>query len=85
MGPTHIHNPGATGCVIGLDHGQSSQHRQFTEPYWLLFDLKSNEPERYSMARKHPDVVQRLSQEIARVDKAFRLDATHDRDKTYPE
>ena len=56
----------------------------FDGPYWLLFDLDDPEPERYSFAREHPDVVERLARELARAEKAFRVDATRPPQETYP-
>jgi hypothetical protein len=58
---------------------------EFSSPYWLLFDLSDPDPEHYSLARKHSDVVRRLSQEMARAQKGFRVTATRDQEKTYPE
>jgi uncharacterized sulfatase len=58
---------------------------EFTDPYWLLFDLTAAPAERYSMARGHPEVVQRLSREMIRAEKMFRATATHGPQKTYPE
>tara|TARA_R110001592_G_scaffold337300_1_gene623719 strand:- start:336048 stop:337388 length:1341 start_codon:yes stop_codon:yes gene_type:complete len=57
---------------------------EFEEPYWLLFDLAIDPGERYSMAREHPDVVKRLSGEMARAEKLFRETATRARQETYP-
>ena len=58
---------------------------EFTEPYWLLFDMQDSDPERYSLARDNPDVVKRLAAEMKRADGYFRQHATHDRQKTYPD
>lgn len=57
----------------------------FTSPYWLLFDLDDPHPERYSMAREYPDVVQRLAREMARAERRFRQGATRERQPTYPQ
>jgi uncharacterized sulfatase len=56
----------------------------FTDPYWLLFDMQDPDPEHYSLAREHPEVVQRLQQEMQRAEDSFRKNATRDREKTYP-
>ena len=29
-------------------------------PYWLLFDMQDPEPERYSLAREHPEVLAQM-------------------------
>lgn len=57
---------------------------EFSSPYWLLFDLSTDQPEHYSMAREHPDVVRRLAREMARAEKLFRATAVHERQRTYP-
>ena len=57
---------------------------EFEGPYWLLFDLDDDPSERYSLAREHPEVVRRLSEEMARAEKLFRETATKDRQTTYP-
>ena len=56
----------------------------FDQPYWLLFDMNDPEPERYSMARNHPELVERLSKEMVRAEAEFRRTATNDRQETYP-
>jgi uncharacterized sulfatase len=40
-------------------------------PYFLLFDMQDPEPERYSLAREHPEVVQRLYAEMTRAQEEF--------------
>ena len=57
---------------------------EFSSPYWLLFDLSTDQPEHYSMAREHPDVVRRLAEQMARMEKLFRKTAVHERQQTYP-
>jgi uncharacterized sulfatase len=56
----------------------------FEEPYWLLFDMRDGEPERYSLARENPDVVRRLAAEMARAEKNFRRSAKQLPQETYP-
>ena len=56
----------------------------FDQPYWLLFDMNDPEPERYSLARNHPELVERLSKEMVRAEAEFRRTATNDRQETYP-
>jgi len=56
----------------------------FEEPYWLLFDLQDQPPERYSVAGEHPQVVQRLATEMRRAETTFRRQATRPRQETYP-
>ncbi len=57
---------------------------EFREPYWLLFDMRDPDPERYSMAREHPEIVSRLRDELERAERLFRIDATRDRETTFP-
>jgi uncharacterized sulfatase len=57
---------------------------EFQGPYWLLFDLEDPQPERYSVAREHPEVVKRLARELSRAEAEFRRQATRPRQKTYP-
>ena len=40
-------------------------------PYFLLFDMEDPEPERYSLARDHPEVVKRLYDELMRAQGEF--------------
>jgi hypothetical protein len=46
--------------------------------------MNDPEPERYSLARNHPELVERLSKEMVRAEAEFRRTATHDRQETYP-
>jgi uncharacterized sulfatase len=57
---------------------------EFTEPYWLLFDMHDEQPERYSLARDNPAIVERLAAEMARAETEFRRHATRSRQQTYP-
>ncbi len=46
-------------------------------PYFLLFDMEDPEPERYSLAREHPEIVARLHSELNRVQSTFDRLRTH--------
>ncbi|MEM6583583.1 MAG: sulfatase [Pseudomonadota bacterium] len=56
----------------------------FVEPYWLLFDMENDPEERYSLADSHPEIVQRLKQEMEQAEEAFRETATREKVQTYP-
>jgi uncharacterized sulfatase len=47
-------------------------------PYFLLFDMEDPEPERYSLARDNPEVVERLYAEMKRAQAAFEAMKTHE-------
>jgi uncharacterized sulfatase len=57
---------------------------EFSEPYWLLFDMHDREAERYSLARDNPETVKRLADEMQRAEAVFRHQATRNRQTTYP-
>jgi len=61
-----------------------NQLPEFKESYALLFDMNDPDPEHYSLAREHPQVVERLRNELLRAEKQFRADATRERELTYP-
>ncbi len=56
----------------------------FEEPYWLLFDLEDEHPERYSVAHENPAVVERLPRQMQRAGAECRLQATRPPQETYP-
>jgi hypothetical protein len=55
-----------------------------TAPHGLLFDLDATLPERYSLARDYPEVVERLAAELVRAEAYFRVTATRPPELSYP-
>ena len=56
----------------------------FDAPYWLLFNMNSKEPERYSLARENPAVLKQHIRYLTEARKKFDSLRTHARDDTVP-
>ncbi len=66
----------------GFDQFQNME--MIDSPYWLLFDMQDPEPERYSVAREHPEVLAALLEALDRAREEFEPLRTRDPPKVVP-